>query len=388
MNEPLTVQEAPAIYQVLLDTPHVRQGYKQTEVGVIPEDWDVKRLGDVLHVRHGKSQHHIVANNGQYPILATGGEIGRTNAYLYDKPSVLIGRKGTIDKPRYQDTPFWTVDTLFYTELSNAANPKFIYFKFQMIDWRSYNEASGVPSLNASTIENIEISIPDYVEQRAIATALSDVDALLTAQDKLIAKKRDIKQAAMQQLLTGKQRLPGFTGEWEVKRLGDICGRITTGKLDANAMVASGEYPFFTCAREHYFIDEYAFDADALLVSGNGANVGYVHHYTGKFNAYQRTYVLTDFSAEIVYLRLFMDRNLQERLRTEVNAGNTPYITMDTLTDMIVALPSTREEQAAIASVLSDMDADLTALEQQRDKIRDIKQGMMQELLTGRIRLV
>jgi type I restriction enzyme S subunit len=230
--------------------------------------------------------------------------------------------------------------------------------------------------------------LPPILEQRAIATALSDVDALLAAQEKLIAKKRDIKQAAMQQLLSGKYRLLGFSGEWEVKRLGDICGSITTGKLDANAMVASGEYPFFTCAREHYFIDEYAFDADALLVSGNGANVGYVHHYKGKFNAYQRTYVLTDFTAEVVYLRLFMDKNLQERLRTEVNAGNTPYITMDTLTDMSVALPSTREEQAAIAAVLSDMDADLAALEQQRDKTRALKQGMMQELLTGRIRLV
>ena len=168
--------------------------------------------------------------------------------------------------------------------------------------------------------------------------------------------------------------------DWKVRRLGDICGRVTTGKLDANAMVASGEYPFFTCAREHYWIDEFAFDADALLVSGNGANVGYVHHYTGKFNAYQRTYVLTDFDAEILYLRLFMDRYLQNRLRTEVNAGNTPYITMGTLTDMSVALPSTRDEQRAIATALSDVDALLDAQDKLIAKKRDIKQAAMQEL--------
>ena len=169
--------------------------------------WEVKRLGDVLHVCHGKSQHHIAVNNGQYPILATGGEIGRTNTCLYDKPSVLIGRKGTIDKPQYQDEPFWTVDTLFYTELSNTAYPKFIYFSFLMIDWRSYNEASGVPSLNASTIESIEIAIPKYDEQIAIATVLSDMDAEIAALEARRDKTRDLKQGMMQELLTGRIRL-------------------------------------------------------------------------------------------------------------------------------------------------------------------------------------
>ena len=115
-------------------------------------EWEVKRLGDVLKVRHGKSQQSIIANNGKYPVLATGGEIGRTNHFVYDKPSVLIGRKGTIDAPQYVNTPFWTIDTLFYTEIASAADPKFIFYKFNMINWRSYNEASGVPSLNASTI--------------------------------------------------------------------------------------------------------------------------------------------------------------------------------------------------------------------------------------------
>jgi len=170
-------------------------------------EWEVKRLGDVLHVRHGKSQHHIAVSNGQYPILATGGEIGRTNTCLYDKPSVLIGRKGTIDKPQYQDEPFWTVDTLFYTELSNTAHPKFIYFKFLMIDWRSYNEASGVPSLNASTIEGIEIAIPKYEEQTAIAAVLSDMDTEIAALEARRDKTRDLKQGMMQELLTGRIRL-------------------------------------------------------------------------------------------------------------------------------------------------------------------------------------
>lgn len=84
----------------------LKLGYKQTEVGVIPEDWDIKPLGEILKIKHGKSQHEVLCRDGKFPILATGGEIGRTNTFLNDKPSVLIGRKGTIDKPKFMETPF------------------------------------------------------------------------------------------------------------------------------------------------------------------------------------------------------------------------------------------------------------------------------------------
>ena len=140
----------------------------QTRLPSFHGEWGVKRLGDVLKVRHGRSQRHIVAQGGRYPILATSGEIGRTNYYLYDKPSVLIGRKGTIDSPQYVETPFWTIDALFFKEIASDASAKFIFYKFTSINWRSYNEASGVPSLNASTIESIEVRLPKRDEQVSI----------------------------------------------------------------------------------------------------------------------------------------------------------------------------------------------------------------------------
>jgi type I restriction enzyme S subunit len=243
--------------------------------------------------------------------------------------------------------------------------------------------------INLKDINKLVVLLPkEKSEQIAIAAALSDVDDLLNSLDALIAKKRLIKQGAMLELLTGKKRLPGFSGEWKVMNLGDICGKITTGKLDANAMREDGEYRFYTCAKEYYQIDNYAFDTEALLVSGNGANVGYIHYYKGKFNAYQRTYVLFDFSEDIFFVKLIMDQYLQQRIKVEVNAGNTPYIKMDTLAGMEIHLPSTKSEQIAIAEILSDMDAEISALEQKREKTRLLKQGMMQELLTGRIRLV
>jgi type I restriction enzyme S subunit len=179
----------------------------QTRLPGFSREWEVKRLGDVLRVRHGKRQRGVETHDGRYPILATGGEIGRADTFLYDKPSVLIGRKGTIDRPQFRDEPFWTVDTLFYTEIFDANSPKFLFYKFNMIDWQNYNEASGVPSLNAATIESIEIILPYPEEQTAIATVLSDMDADIAALEARRDKTRALKQGMMQELLTGRIRL-------------------------------------------------------------------------------------------------------------------------------------------------------------------------------------
>ncbi len=183
------------------------KGYKPSELGDIPEDWEVAPFGNTLAIRHGKNQKAVENPNGTIPIFATGGQIGWAHQYLWNKPSVLIGRKGTIDKPRYSDKPFWTVDTLFYSEIKDCADPKFIFYKFCMIDWMQYNEASGVPSLNASTIERVLASLPLKEEQTAVAKILSDMDTEIQVLEQRLGKTCQIKQGMMQELLTGKTRL-------------------------------------------------------------------------------------------------------------------------------------------------------------------------------------
>jgi len=169
--------------------------------------WVKRSLGDLLAIRHGKRQKEVEVADGPYPILATGGQIGTANRFLYDKPSVLIGRKGTINQPQFMDTPFWTVDTLFYSEVHAPNSAKFLFFRFGLIDWMQYNEASGVPSLNARTIEAVEILCPHPDEQTAIATVLTDMDADINAVEIQLTKARAIKQGMMQELLTGRIRL-------------------------------------------------------------------------------------------------------------------------------------------------------------------------------------
>jgi len=186
---------------------NIKQGAMQ-ELLRLKEGWKVKKLGDVLKVRHGKSQTEVNSDNGIYPILASGGVIGKAIRFLYNKPSVLIGRKGTIDKPQFMNTPFWTVDTLFYTEIFENYDAKFIFYMFNLIDWYSYNEASGVPSLNAKTIELIERGFPRTKgEQIHIAQILSDMDTEIEAFEKKLEKYKMLKQGMMQNLLTGKIRL-------------------------------------------------------------------------------------------------------------------------------------------------------------------------------------
>lgn len=135
-------------------------------------------LEDILTFKYGKDQKKIINDKGKYPILGTGGIIGWTNSFLYNKPSVLLGRKGTINNPFFMDKPFWTIDTLFYTEINeNKINPKYLFYRFKIINFLRYNEATGVPSLKTDTLNRIPIKIhTDLITQEKIASVLSTLD--------------------------------------------------------------------------------------------------------------------------------------------------------------------------------------------------------------------
>lgn len=246
------------------------------------------------------------------------------------------------------------------------------------------------PFISLGDVRNLKIPLPETIaEQSAIATALSDVDALLAAQDALIAKKRAIKQGAMQELLTGKRRLPGFSGEWEEMLLGDVA-HIKTGSRNNEDKVESGDYPFFVRSEFIERIDGYSYDCEAILVPGEG-KIGEIFHYiNGRFDVHQRVYAITQFASGLsgrfvhLYLKMhFGPWAMQNTVKATVDSLRLP-----TFQDFKMRLPPTLDEQTAIVDVLSDMDAELDALETQRAKTAQLKQGMMQALLTGRIRLV
>ena len=224
---------------------NIPQGYKQTELGIIPEDWEVKPIGECLSIGNGCDYKDKPFGN--IPVYGTGGVITYINDYLYDGQTICIGRKGTINKPLYYEGKIWTVDTLYYTYNFIDVDVKYIYYLLLTIDWMSLNEATGVPSLTSDRIRHILLALPPVAEQRAIAEALSDIDGLIAALDKKIAKKRLIKQGAMQQLLTGKKRLPGFSDPWVEKKFSDLYRYASEGGTpDTNNMrfYANGDVPF------------------------------------------------------------------------------------------------------------------------------------------------
>lgn len=239
-----------------------------------------------------------------------------------------------------------------------------------------------VRHIYASDIKKAKYSIPDNKEQEKIAGFLGVVDEKI---EQLQNKKNLLekyKKGMMQKIFSQQIRFKDKNGkdypDWEEKKLG-VISSITTGKLDANAMTSEGQYRFYTCAKEYYKIDNYAFDTEALLVSGNGANVGYIHYYKGKFNAYQRTYVLDKFTENIFFVKQFLDQNLKKRIFEQKFEGNTPYIILSTLSDMQLPMPS-REEQQKIAEFLTSLDDKIKLEESKLEQAKQFKKALLQQM--------
>lgn len=171
--------------------------FKADDGSEFPE-WEEKKIGEILAVHHGKDYKNL--KKGNVPVYGTGGIITYVEDFLCDWACVCIGRKGTIDKPLYIDAPFWCVDTLFFTKAKDKHIPKFQFYLFQMIPWKKYNEASGVPSLNASTIQNINVTIPCFEEQQKIADCLSSLDEVIEKQKATLAAWEALKKGLLQQM--------------------------------------------------------------------------------------------------------------------------------------------------------------------------------------------
>ena len=173
-------------------------------------------------------------------------------------------------------------------------------------------------------------------------------------------------------------RFAGFTDDWEQRKLGDICN-ITTGKLDANAMVENGKYDFFTSGIKKYKIDHYAFLGPALTIAGNGATVGYMHYADGFFNAYQRTYVLTELLGDRTFLFSTINRKLQKKIQQEARAGNIPYIVLDMLTELDIYLPSL-EEQTQIGNFFKQLDDTIALHQRTLEKYQKLKISYLEKM--------
>ena len=411
----------------------VPPGYKRTEVGVVPEDWDTKSIGDLIVKKGGSSKtgpFGTLLKASEYstegvPIISVG-EVGfgkfeikestpmappdvvkRLPEYCLKPGDIVFGRKGAVERSAivetHQEGWFLGSDGI-RLRLPPSVHPPFIAHQLQsprICKWLISNSiGTTMASLNQDVLSRVILSLPPLPEQRAIAAALSDADGLIEALDALIEKKQAIKQATMQQLLTGKKRLPGFEGEWETKRLGEVTSirnqKVLPSNVDPDTLcvelehIGQGDGQLLEVSTaQNSTSSKYRFFAGDVLF--------------GRLRSYLRKYWLADrdgicttemwplmvdgsrVNSGFLYATVQSDRFVEE---ASISYGtHMPRADWNVMKNFEVCLPPL-PEQTAIATVLSDMDAEITALERRREKAKQIKQGMMQQLLTGRIRLV
>ncbi len=410
----------------------VRPGYKQTEVGAIPDDWRVINIAggaDMITVGFVGSMAHLFTKTG-VPLLR-GQDVEPNNLNLSNtefisvethklwKKSALaggdvvivrvgasagmacviphdIGDANAASLVVIRPSPK-NLDASFLSQLINS------YIGLKQIE--SLLVGGAQPVINTGTASNFMLALPAIDEQHAIAAALSDVDALLDGLERLIVKKRDLKQAAMQQLLTGQTRLPNFSGAWEVKRLGELADMGSGGTpLSSVTAYYDGDIPWVAISdmtKGGKTIESTERNLTALGLANSAAQmfpVGTVlYAMYASLGECSISGVPLCTSQAILGIRPKSSLNfdylyyyltsLKSIVKTLGQHGTQANLNKSMVQDFRLALPSFAE-QTAIATVLSDMDAELSALVARGDKTRALKQSMMQELLTGRTRLV
>ncbi len=400
----------------------LRAGYKQTDVGVIPSEWDCLAISSVFHFKQGvqipvERQSDVDMDgykrfirivdvtdpNVPFRYIADPGaahHVMSEDLFMvrYGSPGLLgFGYRGVIANNLFRLIPKRPIVAEFYGH----------YLRSRQADIVDLSGSSTMPAVNFSTLSVLALVWPPIREQRVIATALSDVDALLAKIDQLIAKKRNLKQAAMQQLLTGQTRLPGFSGDWEVKRLEDVLSRMANGavykatnsrgiQITRIETIADGTIDYLRTGIAEYSteLERYkVMPGDILFSHINSVDhIGKVAIYKGEQPLYHGMNLLllrTNTHADCNFIYLWFTSLPARRLMRNLakQAVSQASINTKELKALEMRLPAL-PEQTAIAVVLSDMGAELAALEARRDKTRALKQGMMQALLTGRIRLI
>ena len=322
--------------------------------------------------------------------MATSGEIGRTDQFLYNKPSVLIGRKGTIDKPQYIDTPFWTIDTLFYTKVADGYSPKFMFYLCQMIDWVALNEASGVPSLSANRIESLEVCVPqDLGEQLRIVKSLDAVESHINTLQALISKYEAIKKATVNLLLRPK------TG-WRKVKFGDVCSSFDYG-VGAPAMSFDGKNKYIRItdiddtshefkptplASPTFFDNHHVVRDGDILLARTGASVGksYLYHSTDGMLIFAGFLIRASICTKVadpkfVFLQTLTSR-YQQWVSEESMRSGQPGLNINQYKNFELYMPEL-SEQHKIAVQISAIDNVLKNCHRQLAKAQNLKNGLM-----------
>ena len=372
------------------------------------EVWATTTLGEIADIRNGATPSTRISANwdGSIPwctptdITNSPGKyltetarsitekgLSGCGASLLPAGALLLCSRATIGEIKIASSPICTNQGFKSLVCTEQVHSEFLYYLILTLKPRLVQKAIGSTFLEIGkhALASMEVRLPPLKEQRAIAGALSDVDRLIESLESLIAKKRAVKTAAMQQLLTGMARLPGFSRKWETKRLGEVVS-IRKGKPITESSIKPGTVPVVAGGKEPAYLHNCANRiGKTITVSTSGAYAGYVTYWNEPIFASDCSTISDEQSYSVEFIFHQMILRQKDIYRTQTG-GVQPHVHTKDLAPLALRIPSLKE-QRAIAAVLSDMDTEIALLEQRRDKIRALKNGMIQQLLTGKTRL-
>ena len=393
----------------------IKKGYKMTDVGVIPEDWEVKKIEpDLGRVKSGKRLplgYFVIPNKNNHPYIRVidmnMGYIDTSSImyvpeeaynyieqYIITKDDIYISVAGTLGLigkiPEYLDGANLTENANRITEIKCDRDYLMYWLMSGYIqDCIKDSQTLGAqPKLAVYQIRDFLVALPQSVgEQQAIADALTKVDNLIMSLSKVIEKKKLIKKGTMQKLLSGEVRLDGFDGEWEQKTIKDIAV-VEKGELLISSQYENGNIEVWAGGKVPAGLHNVANRAkNTITISASGAYAGFVSYHDCPIFATDCSTISesTDFDVKYLYYSLI---NIQDKIYEMQTGGAQPHVHAKDIYPIELTMPPTKAEQTAIAKVLTTTDDEIEALEKERDKYKCIKQGMMQQLLTGKIRLI
>jgi len=315
--------------------------------------------------------------------------LAKSAAKLLPAGTVLVTSRASIGNCAIAGVPVTTNQGFASLIPKDFRSTRYLYYCVQQNRGKLLSRAAGSTFLEISApkVREIELLAPSAGEQERIGVALSDADDLIATLERLIAKKQAIKQGMIQQLLTGRTRLPGFASPWSELSLVNVA-RIKTGSRNNQDKQAGGKYPFFVRSATVERIDSYSYDCEAILVPGEGGIGSIFHYINGKFEVHQRVYKISDFApnASGRFIYYFMRQYFGVHAMENSVKATVDSLRLPTFKNFQLRLPS-RNEQDAIVCILDDAEAEVATLKLRLTKARAIKTGMMQQLLTGRTRL-
>ena len=367
----------------------------------LPIKWTNKTLRDLATINYGRDPSAILDGAGEYPVYGTSGGERHGTGYNYEGESIILGRKGSIERVHFAEGRFWTIDTAYFLSDFKDTIPKWLYYFLCSIDLRALNEATGVPSLSRDLLYKISTPTPPPREQSKIAEVLSTVDRAIEQTEALIAKQQRIKTGLMQDLLTrgidehGNLRseqthefkdfpLGRIPVDWDVATV-DRIALITTGDKDTQDADPNAEYPFFVRSQTMEKISSYSFDGEAVLTAGDGVGTGKVFHYfNGRFDFHQRVYCIHSFTEGILgyYFFCYFQTHFMARVAQFSAKGSVDSVRRHMIARMLVPIPC-RDEQAQVVNILRSSATTIDDHTAALRKLRNLRAGLMHNLLTG-----